>query len=121
MQEIRSDTGLDIHLVMESEIALPPLQAGILLSAVKECATNAIKHGQATHADILIVEHNGQLRLAFTDNGSGTDDIKSGSGLSIMRERVQSVGGTLETESTPEEGFTVSLIIPSVQRKEDVQ
>lgn len=121
LQEIRSDTGLDIHLVMESEITLSPLQAGILLSAVKECTTNAIRHGQATHADILIGEYKGQLRLAFTDNGSGTDDIKSGSGLSIMRERVQSVGGTLELESTPGEGFTVSLIIPAMQRKEDVQ
>jgi signal transduction histidine kinase len=121
LQEIRSNTGLDIHLVMESEIALPPLQAGILLSAIKECTTNAIRHGQATHVDILIGEYKGQLRLAFTDNGSGTDDIKSGSGLSIMRERVQSVGGTLEIESTPGEGFTVSLIIPAVQRKEDVQ
>ena len=51
LQEIRSDTGLDIHIVMETEIALPPLQAGILLSAVKECATNAIKHGHATGAE----------------------------------------------------------------------
>ena len=121
LQEIRSDTGLDIHLVMESEIALPPLEVGILLSAVKECITNAIRHGHATHVDILIGEHKGQLRMAFTDNGSGTDDIKSGSGLSIMRERVQSVGGTLKIESALGEGFTVSLIIPAMQRKEDVQ
>lgn len=121
LQEIRSDTGLDIHLVMESEITLPPLQSGILLSAVKECTTNSIRHGQATHVDILIGEYNGQLRLAITDNGSGTDNIKPGSGLSIMRERVQSIGGTLEIESTLGEGFTISLIIPAVQRKEDVQ
>jgi signal transduction histidine kinase len=114
LQEIRSDTGLDIHLVVESEISLPPHQAGVLLSAIKECTTNAIKHGHATHADILVGEYKGQLRLAFTDNGSGADHIKSGSGLSIMRERVQSVGGTLELESTPREGFTVSLIIPAV-------
>jgi signal transduction histidine kinase len=121
LQEIRLDTGFDIHVVSESEIDLTPLQAGILLSAVKECVTNAIRHGHATGADILIGEHNGQLRLTFTDNGSGTDDIKFGSGLSIMRERMQSVGGTLEIESAPGEGFTISLIIPIVQRKEDAQ
>lgn len=121
LQEIRLDTGLDINVVMESEINLPPLQAGILLSAVRECATNAIKHGHATGADILIGEHDGQLRLAFTDNGIGTGTIKPGSGLSIMRERIQSVGGTLETESAPEEGFTVIIIIPIEQRKEDAQ
>ena len=65
LQVIRTDTGLDIHIIMESEISLPPLQAGILLSVVKECATNAIKHGRATGADILIGEHNGQLRFAL--------------------------------------------------------
>ncbi len=117
--EIRSDTGLDISIVMESEIALPPLQAGILLSVVKECATNALRHGHASGADILLGEHNGQLRFAFTDNGIGTDTIQSGSGLSIMRERIQSVGGKLEIESAPGEGFTVSIIIPVAQRKGD--
>ena len=70
---------------------------------------------------ILIGEYKGQLRLTFTDNGIGADGIKSGSGLSIMRERVKSVGGTLEIESSPGEGFTVSLIIPAAQRKRDVQ
>ncbi len=121
LQVIRTDTGLDIHIIMESEISLPPLQAGILLSVVKECATNAIKHGRATGADILIGEHNGQLRFAFTDNGIGTDTIKPGSGLSIMQERIQSLGGTLEIESARGEGFTISLIIPAEQGKRDAE
>lgn len=121
LKEICFDTGLNIHIVIEPQIILPPLQAGILLSAVKECATNTIKHGHASQADILVDEHKGQLRLAFTDNGCGAGNVKTGSGLSIMRERIQSVGGALEIESTPGEGFTVSLIIPAVQRKEDVQ
>ena len=105
--------------MLESAVALPPLQAGILLSAVKECATNAVKHGRATGADILIGEYRGLLRLTFTDNGDGADGIKPGSGLSIMRERVKSVGGTLEIESAPGEGFTVSLMIPAAQIKGD--
>ncbi len=115
LKEISFDTGLDIHSVIESQITLPPLQAGILLSAVKECATNAIRHGQALRSDILVQEHRGQLRLAFTDNGIGTADVHPGSGLSIMRERVQSIGGTLEIETGPEEGFTVSITIPIAQ------
>lgn len=119
--EIRLDTGLDIHVVAESEPALPPLQAGILLSAVKECATNAIKHGHATHADILIAEHKGRIRLAFTDNGGGSSKAQPGSGLSIMLERIQSVGGTMDMDSEPGEGFTVSLIIPAAPEKEDAR
>lgn len=67
--------------------------------------------------DILIGEYKGHLRLAITDNGSGTNDIKPGSGLSIMRERVQSVGGTLEMESAPGEGFMSASISPCKERR----
>ncbi len=120
LREIRSDTGLDVQSVIESSVGLPPLQAGILLSAVKECATNAIRHGQASHADILVGEHNGQLRLTFTDNGIGSaDNVQPGSGFNIMLERIQSIGGTLSIETTPGEGFTVSVTIPAEQGKED--
>lgn len=117
LKEINHDTGLDIHVVFESEIILPPLQAGILLFAVKECATNAIKHGYAKQADILVEEYKGQLQLTFTDSGCGTDNMQSGSGLSIMRERIEGVGGKLKIDSAPGEGFTVSIIIPIVQRR----
>lgn len=120
LQEIHADTGLEIHSVIESPVNLTPLHAGILLSAVKECATNAIRHGKATDTDILVGSQGGEFRLTFTDNGIGTGTINLGSGLSIMRERVGSVGGSIETESAPGEGFTVSLTIPVAQRKEEI-
>jgi signal transduction histidine kinase len=121
LTEMRRDTALDIHVVVESEVVLPPLQAGILLSAVKECVTNAIRHGQATHADILMAEHRGQLGLAFTDNGTGSSLIQPGSGLSIMRERVEGIGGRMEAKSALGEGFTVNLTIPVGEKKGDVR
>jgi signal transduction histidine kinase len=118
LQEIIEDTDLDIQSVIESSVGLSPIKTGILLSAVKECATNAIKHGCASRADILIGEYQGQLHLTFTDNGVGAQASSFGSGLSIMRERIESVGGTLETDSMPGEGFTVNLLIPAAQCKE---
>lgn len=119
LQEIIADTGLDIQSIVDPQISLPAFHAGILLAAIKECATNAIKHGHATHADILIQQDDGRIRLSFTDNGVGTTDVKPGNGLSIMRERINSVGGSLKIESMPEEGFTISLTIPIEQKRED--
>jgi signal transduction histidine kinase len=120
-KEIQFDTGLEFHIIIDTKIGMPPTQAGILLSSIKECATNAIKHGHASQADILLGEHKGQLRLTFTDNGCGSSDWRPGSGLTIMRERIQSIGGTLKTESIPGEGFTVNLTIPVPQITEEVQ
>lgn len=119
LREIQADTVLDIQSVVDTPVSLFPLQAGILLSAVKECATNAIKHGHATRADILIQEHKGQLRLTFTDNGIGSSVVRPGSGLNIMQERMYSIGGALEIESAPGEGFTVSLVIPAAQQQKE--
>ena len=120
-KEIQFDTGLEFHIIIDTKIGMPPTQAGILLSSIKECATNAIKHGHASQADILLGEHKGQLRLTFTGNGCGSSDWRPGSGLTIMRERIQSIGGTLKTESIPGEGFTVNLTIPVPQITEEVQ
>jgi signal transduction histidine kinase len=36
----------------------------------------------------------------------------SGTGLSIMKERVQSIGGVLQIDSAKGEGFTVNISIP---------
>ena len=120
-KEIHYDTGLEIHIIIDTKISMPPMQAGILLSSVKECATNAIKHGHASQADILLGEHKGQLRLTFTDNGCGSAAWQPGSGLTIMRERIQSIGGALMTESSPGEGFTVNLSVPVPHLMDEVQ
>lgn len=119
LSEIGENTGLVIKSVVGRgvEESLPPLQAGILLSAVKECATNALKHGHASQVDILIQEYKGQIQFAFTDNGVGADALQIGSGLSIMHERIAGIGGELKTETVPGEGFTVSITIPAGQRK----
>lgn len=121
LNEIKANTGLIIRSVIGQgvEVNLPLLQAGILLSAVKECATNALKHGHASQADVLIQEYKGQIQLAFTDNGVGAATIQAGSGLSIMHERIAGIGGELKTETAPDEGFTVSITIPAGQGKGD--
>jgi signal transduction histidine kinase len=121
LDEIHLDTGLHFHVIAESNVCLSPLQAGILLSAIKECTTNAIRHGKATHIDLLMGEHQGQVRLSLTDNGVGSSKVQYGSGLSIMEERVQSVGGRVEIETAPGDGFTVSLVIPISRNEEAAQ
>lgn len=112
LKEIYKTTGLRINSIVELNSELLSIQINILLKAVKECATNALKHSRCTEADLLIQEYNGAVRLTFSDNGAGTDNIVPGSGLSIMKERIESIGGTLAFRSVRGEGFTVSISLP---------
>ncbi|MGI6358072.1 MAG: hypothetical protein ACOX2K_05175 [Bacillota bacterium] len=36
-----------------------------MLRAIKECATNSLKHGQSTEADLLLQEYRGGVHLTF--------------------------------------------------------
>jgi signal transduction histidine kinase len=112
-EQIEKDTSLSITLVTESDIDLLPIQQNVLLRAIVECATNSIKHGKSTQADILIQKSNDTVRMAFTDNGVGSQHTAFGFGLGSMAERVRSIGGALRTESGQGEGFTVSISIPA--------
>lgn len=110
--EIFRTTGLAVDAIVEVHADLLPIQQHILLQAVKECATNSVRHGASTGADVLVQEYKGHVRLTFSDNGRGAEPIVFGFGLSSMRERVESIGGTLAADSAGGDGFTVGISIP---------
>lgn len=112
LEDVRQTSGLTINCIAELKSELLSVQQGILLLAIKECTTNALKHGRCTEIDLLVQEYKGEVRLTFSDDGQGADQAVPGSGLSIMKERVQSIGGTLQINSVKGEGFTVSISIP---------
>src|SRR5262249_49022706 len=75
------------------------LPAGIDLTAyrlVQEGLTNAVKHANAQHADVLVRYEDGYVELTVTDDGTGDGGGDSGGhGLVGMRERITVYGGDL--------------------------
>jgi len=92
------ETGLAVQLQTKGEpVPLPP---GVDLSAyriVQEALTNVLKHADASHAEVLVGYHPGELELEVSDDGRGPGDAAAGGhGLVGMRERVALYGGVLE-------------------------
>lgn len=112
MEEIRQTASISVNCIVELKTELLSVQKGILLLAIRECATNALKHGECSEIDVLVQESRGEVRLTFSDNGIGSAFITPGTGLTIMRERIQGIGGTISISSSRGEGFTVSIAIP---------
>ena len=112
-EDIKRRTGLEITSIIEVQTNLLPIQQSVLLNALKECATNSLKHGHATRADLLIQEYKGAVTMTFTDNGSGAQEFEFGFGLNNMSRRAGSIGGTLTATGEKGEGFTVSITIPT--------
>jgi len=88
----------------------------LLLNAGRECLTNAVRHADAHVLNLRIKEEDGWLIASFTNDGRAPDgEIREGGGLSSLRRRIESAGGTMHAVSSPQ--FCLEVRIPE-RRKE---
>ena len=106
--------GLPVQLHVDGEPF--PLPRGIDLSAyriVQEGLTNALKHAQASTADVTIRYQPDELQLEVRDDGQGTSTSDGlGHGLVGVRERVKIYGGDMTAGRANGGGFVLSTRLP---------
>ena len=106
--EVQADDELDLDGSVELQ----------LLRIVQEALANARKHSGARHAGVSLTCGSGRVVAAVSDDGKGFDPEQLGPrarprfGLSIMRERAESVGGTISIESQPGNGTRITVEVP---------
>ncbi len=92
----------------------PPAVGAAAYRIVQEALTNAVRHagpGPAVRVDLH--ETGGALHVSVTDDGTGpVPGGVPGYGLAGMRERVRSVGGTLDAGPRTGGGFAVRAALP---------
>jgi signal transduction histidine kinase len=112
VQSFQDDGGLDV----DTEIRMPaaPLPGGVDVSTyrvVQEALTNALKHG-AGHARLRVTATDDEVRISCTNPVGTTNGDGSGLGLRGMAERVDLLGGSMDTSTTPADGFTLDVTLP---------
>jgi signal transduction histidine kinase len=80
-----------------------------------EALQNAIKHSHADSIDIKLGREGAFLIASVRDDGVGfeADLVDAVGGLANMRDRVESIGGTMTVQSARGEGTTVVARIPA--------
>ena len=85
----------------------------MLYRAAQEALTNVRKHARASRAEVMLdYAQPACVRLTVADNGVGSAAANGGFGLLGLRERVQLLGGTVETRTAPGEGFQLQVEAP---------
>jgi signal transduction histidine kinase len=106
--------GLPVRLHFDGD--RHPLPRGIELSSyriVQEGLTNALKHGQATQAEVTVRYRPHRVELEVRDNGrSALAGDGLGHGLVGIRERVKIYGGDMSAGPAPDGGFILSAQLP---------
>ncbi len=117
LQEIQQRTDLTYTLQKPAEeLTLDQARATALFRIFQEAVTNIVRHAEASHISVRLVQHANAVLLEVTDNGKGisrrqiTD--RNSLGMLGMRERARLWGGYVTINSTPDVGTTVTIWIP---------
>jgi signal transduction histidine kinase len=110
------EAGLPVDVQIEGQQT--ELPAGVDLTAyrlVQEALTNAVKHANATRAEVVVRYGDDMIELLVTDNGTGVSDGEAesgGHGLVGMRERVAVYGGELAAGPIDGGGYRLHARLP---------
>lgn len=100
----------------------PPVQHQLLL-IVREAATNAIRHSEATKIKVEVQYLHDAVQVVVRDNGCGIDPeaFQSGSdshrGLCGMRDRAEKIGARFGIWSRPGVGTEVCVAVHTIGRR----
>jgi signal transduction histidine kinase len=97
---------------IDPRLALDKVTAFNIYSICLECCNNILRHSRATRAAILFKATEKELHLLISDNGKGIPDTrKDGMGIRNVNERIESLRGSLEIQ-TSTEGTSFWFTIP---------
>jgi len=101
--------GIGFDCEME-KVSVPASEESVLVLAVREAVTNIVRHSAATKCRVRFLRTTSGYELRVEDDGRG-GMAEEGSGLCGMRERVESLGGTLERDGVA--GTRLVIRIPA--------
>jgi signal transduction histidine kinase len=104
--------GLPVELELEDCGRLPDQVEVAAYYVVSEALTNAAKHARASDIHVHLTVDDATLVVAIRDDGVGGANTRSGSGLIGLRDRVESLRGTIQIASAVGHGTTLLARIP---------
>ncbi|MGE4514951.1 MAG: hypothetical protein AB7E26_14245 [Chryseobacterium sp.] len=81
---------------------------------VREVLVNMKKHSNAKLASLKFEKTNDLLKIKYTDNGVGIENLndRKGAGIHNTENRIESIGGDITFEKNPSGGLIIQITIP---------
>ncbi len=115
-KEFERLTGIHFNFQLpQTNFKLDKARSTTLFRIFQETITNVIRHAEAKNILVQLRDKNDRVSLLVRDDGKGIEPKYHLNGHSLgilgMRERARVWGGTVEFESAPQEGTTVTISI----------
>lgn len=130
LQKLEHNFSVTISFTTEGDVfAVAPVVEITILRVIQEGCNNAIRHGEADMIHVKLIYESEMITIQIQDNGSGFEleelpktsrEDHSGFGLSMMKERVYLLSGTIQIVSHRGEGTIIVAKIPVKNKEERV-
>lgn len=103
--------GIGIKIILEGKLPEDTDAAEILLAAMRECMTNAVRHAKAGELYVHLTCDENTASAVITNNGEvPAGEIVEGGGLTSLRSRIRKYGGSMQIRYVPE--FEMTVVVP---------
>jgi two-component system sensor histidine kinase DevS len=109
----RASLGFDpvVHFEGPIDSGVPEGVALHLRAALQEALSNVARHAHATRVEVVLSVGD-DVALTVSDDGDGIGDLTRTSGLSNLRQRAESLGGTTDLANRPGGGARLVWRVP---------
>ena len=103
--------GIGIKIILDGKLPAETAAAEILLVAMRECMTNAVRHAKAGELHVHLTCDGKTASAVITNNGEVPNGkIVEGGGLTSLRSRIRKHGGTMQIRYVP--AFEMKVVVP---------
>jgi signal transduction histidine kinase len=109
---IAKRAGLQLSIRVEGQEPVPPEVHFVLYRVVQEALNNIARHALASNVKLYFNSAAGKVDISIEDDGLGFDPLSTAPGhlgLSIMKDRVENIGGTVEIISQKGAGTRINV------------
>jgi len=118
LRAVEGRSGVHFDFQADNNLSLSPKIEKVLYAIIVEALNNALKYARSDHVRVLLTQEDNAVSLEVSDNGCGfeLDQARQsgGLGLASILERVSQLQGTLNIDSAPGMGTTLSVRIPNL-------
>ena len=102
---------VDVTIKGEDNLSYSHLSKPIY-DTVRESITNTLKYAEASKMDIILRFQGDFIELMIGDDGKGCSEIIENNGIRGIRERIETINGTVRFSTSEGEGFFTRIKLP---------
>ena len=114
-ESMETADAIGVDVLLSGPIPAKDPYRAVLAAAIRECATNTVKHANGDSLSVQIRDHGAFLSYRIESGGEAPKGvIRESGGLLSLRTLVEKENGTMRTDASP--AFTLTIRLPKEDR-----